>query len=326
MKMIRRLSRGDHRISECALPSNETPKARPNTIFDISIPEVSAIVVKTHSWINSAAVENFSEWAFGQEISWTADQDRGKLDFLFGDGFRVTCDLSIIASEQLGDWTFLWADCNPSISKQVCLDISAARKLGLQLGIDAISKETPFPCKPPDARILAGIAAYLAGCRGLVAAVVGNRWIYLGLNAVQYWNAEGLEVSRNEFWYMDVVSRDQIVSAENLVKQYFSAFRGFPNSPGPGKLDQEYFAARKRLAGQFVRDADENSNPFGEIQGLDRPTFLKGFPARTGGTYVAYINESGFLRADLVREANGTLLIEPIYTNFGEISGVRGVD
>jgi hypothetical protein len=111
--------------------------------------------------------------------SWRMNQDTGTLTLTLGDG-TLEFPLLILASYSRESSTLLWSWANPSIDRAWRGPMASVREKMAKLDVSAFTRERTW-MEPAFAMVLAQLAAWRAGARGVLPADQGPGVLFLGL-------------------------------------------------------------------------------------------------------------------------------------------------
>jgi hypothetical protein len=125
-----------------------------------------------------------SMWHLGEEESWSADQETGRIAFTFSDGTIAEADMQIVGTYNTEDGTFLWGWDHPSIEEPLRDHAKLAKVFGEQHGL-AHYTERKIECTEDEAWEFTAVAARLGNANGAYRGPAGTALVYMTFGEIK---------------------------------------------------------------------------------------------------------------------------------------------
>jgi hypothetical protein len=119
-------------------------------------------------------------WGFGTEKTWSADLDRGVIEFHLEGGKTVSAPVQVIGSYNTDDGTFLWGWDHPSVPPDLARHANLARVWGEEMVSPAFTSRKVM-CSEDDAWSFAAVANRLGEGNGVYRGVAGSAYFFMTL-------------------------------------------------------------------------------------------------------------------------------------------------
>ena len=119
-------------------------------------------------------------WGFGSEETWSADLDRGVIEFQFADGKHVSAPIQVVGSYNTDDNTFLWGWDHPSVPSELAHHAGLARAWGEECGSPPFT-DRKIACSEDDAWSFAAVANRLGEGNGVYRGPAGSAYFFMTL-------------------------------------------------------------------------------------------------------------------------------------------------
>ena len=123
-------------------------------------------------------------WHFGEEESWSVDQDRGEIVFCFSDGTVAVAPVQIIGTYNPDDGTFLWGWDHPSVAEPLQAHAKIVREYGEKHNIDQFATQQ-VQCSEMDAWEFTAVAARLGEANGAYRANADGPLVYMTFGEIK---------------------------------------------------------------------------------------------------------------------------------------------
>jgi len=123
-------------------------------------------------------------WHFGEEETWTADQDTGRIQFNFADGTVAEASLQIVGTYNTLDDTFLWGWEHPSVADELQEHAKLARQFGQQHGLSNYTTRK-VECSEDEAWEFTAVAARLGRANGAYRGPAGTALVYMTFGEIE---------------------------------------------------------------------------------------------------------------------------------------------
>ncbi|WP_278469655.1 DUF6882 domain-containing protein [Gimesia maris] len=125
-----------------------------------------------------------STWNLGDEDTWSAEQDSGRIEFSFADGTIAETDMQIIGTYNTNDGTFLWGWDHPYIKEPLRAHAKLARQFGEQHKLSNFT-ERIVECAESEAWEFTAVAARLANANGAYCGPSGTALVYMTFGEIE---------------------------------------------------------------------------------------------------------------------------------------------
>lgn len=235
-------------------------------------------------------------WGLGQEVSWSADQDTGKLTLKFSDGAQASADFECIGSFTPHQKTFLLACDNSSISENRSATSSSMQAYGMDAGIPELTTAHANLAFEDLTQIVC-LANDFTAFSGIVRGIDDNhRSIFMGIGPFSFADAEGREISDRVFWRRGNISDPDPQTCVQIVKNYFVDLdpieKDWGKSGNSGGLNAA-IARKQAVYDAFWTRDDDYWHPCSmgtDEYNLENISDWVAFPKRGGGTFVLPYN------------------------------------
>lgn len=123
-------------------------------------------------------------WRLGEEASWSVDQDKGIVQFLFADGVVATAPVQIIGTYNPQSGTFLWGWDHPSVVEPLSRAATLVRRYGEEHNVVSFTTREVY-CTEAEAWTFTAVAAALDSANGAYRANSGGPLVYMTFGDVQ---------------------------------------------------------------------------------------------------------------------------------------------
>lgn len=145
----------------------------------------SIVFIRESTEAQRAAVSFHAQtWHLGEEVTWDADQDTGRIRFTFKDGRIAEADFQIVGTYNTLDGTFLWGWDHPSVGKPLRKHAELAKEFGLKHAL-ANFTQRKVECSKEQAWEFTAVAARLGKATGTYRGPAGTALVYMTFGKVQ---------------------------------------------------------------------------------------------------------------------------------------------
>jgi len=123
-------------------------------------------------------------WHLGEEENWAADQDTGRISFVFADGTVAEADMQIVGTFNSENGTFLWGWDHPSVVEPLRKHAKLARQFGLDNDL-AFYTERMVEWTEDDAWEFTAVAARLGEANGVYRGPAGTAIVFMTIGEVK---------------------------------------------------------------------------------------------------------------------------------------------
>jgi hypothetical protein len=125
-----------------------------------------------------------ASWHFGEEKSWSVDQDQGLIQFVFADGIVATAPVQIVGTYNPQSGTFLWGWDHPSVAEPLRRAASLVRSYGAEHGVASFTTRE-VPCTEAEAWEFTAVAARLDSANGAYRADAGGPLVFMTFGEIK---------------------------------------------------------------------------------------------------------------------------------------------
>lgn len=123
-------------------------------------------------------------WHFGQEKTWSVDQDKGLIYFIFPNKIVASAPVQIIGTYNPKDGTFLWGWDNPSVDDKLKRAANLVKEYGEKNKISMFTKRE-IPSTEEKAWEFVALAARLDAANGAYRAKTGGPIVYMTFGEIK---------------------------------------------------------------------------------------------------------------------------------------------
>jgi hypothetical protein len=210
------------------------------------------------------------DWNLGAEDSWSVDQAKGQITFIFPDGQIVKAKVQIVGTYNRPDETFLWSWDHPSVIKSLSVDARKVKEFGDEHG-DRRFSERKVLCSEIDAWAFTAVAANLAEADGAYRVEAGGPLLYMTFTDIDVMEGEddylSSETRVGQAPSVEVVEEPELLT---FLKKYFQEMyvierdchEQILGSDQPSaEIQKESIARKNQVYNRYWRRVDEKWVP-----------------------------------------------------------------
>jgi len=159
--------------------SSSSPPAPPSTPGTVEF-----FVQQSLEGLKAQTTAHSATWHLGAEESWSVDQDKGSVQFLFADGVVATASVQIVGTYNPQSGTFLWGWDHPSVAEPLRRAAILVRGYGEENEVLRFT-EREISCTEAEAWEFAAVAARLDSANGAYRGDSGGPLVFMTFGEVK---------------------------------------------------------------------------------------------------------------------------------------------